>query len=144
MGRAADALEVSAGQREVLDALARSQTLPFRVVTRARVLLLAADGLSNVEIAEVAGVSRPTVLAWRADFAERGLVDLGGEDRRGGRSDPAQQAGGAYALELPHDGRRDWYLLGHGAADLVRARAAAPPGRHVQAVQRQAVRGEAC
>src|SRR6266542_2854776 len=77
MGRAADALEVSDGQREVLDALARSQTLPFRVVTRARVLLLAADGLSNVEIAEVAGVSRPTVLAWRADFAERGLVDFG-------------------------------------------------------------------
>ena len=77
MGRAADALEVSDGQREVLDALARSQTLPFRVVTRARVLLLAADGLSNVDIAEVAGVSRPTVLAWRADFAERGLVDFG-------------------------------------------------------------------
>src|SRR6266542_3953610 len=66
MGRAADALEVSDGQREVLDALARSQTLPFRVVTRARVLLLAA-----------AGVSRPTVLAWRADFAQRGLVDFG-------------------------------------------------------------------
>src|SRR6266511_3401753 len=61
MGRAADALEVSDGQREVLDALARSQTLPFRVVTRARVLLLAADGVSNVEIAELAGVSRPTV-----------------------------------------------------------------------------------
>jgi transposase len=77
MGRAADALEVSDGQREVLDALARSQTLPFRVVTRARVLLLAADGVSNVEIAELAGVSRPTVLAWRADFAQRGLVDFG-------------------------------------------------------------------
>src|SRR6266545_409227 len=74
MGRAADALEVSDGQREVLDALARSQTLPFRVVTRARVLLLAADGLSNVDIAEVAGVSRPTVLAWRAEIAE--VVDL--------------------------------------------------------------------
>src|SRR6266542_1834681 len=35
MGRAADALEVSDGQREVVDALARSQTLPFRVVRRA-------------------------------------------------------------------------------------------------------------
>src|SRR6266540_1980970 len=63
MGRAADALEVSDGQREVLDALARSQTLPFRVVTRARVLLLAADGLSNVEIAEVAGCRGPR--CWR-------------------------------------------------------------------------------
>src|SRR5919205_300504 len=53
MGRAAEALDVSEGQREVLDALARSQTLPFRVVQRARALLLAADGVSNVKIAEV-------------------------------------------------------------------------------------------
>src|SRR6266545_4009693 len=88
MGRAADALEVSDGRREVLDALARSQTLPFRVVTRARVLLLAADGVSNVEIAELAGVSRPTVLAWRADFATRGLVDFG-EVRAGRGRKPA-------------------------------------------------------
>src|SRR6266545_4050729 len=88
MGRAAEALEVSDGQREVLDALSRSQTLPFRVVQRARVLLLAADGVSNVEIAELAGVSRPTVLAWRADFAQRGLVDFG-EVREGRGRKPA-------------------------------------------------------
>jgi transposase/DNA-binding XRE family transcriptional regulator len=77
MGRAAEALEVSEGQCEVLDSLARSQTLPFRVVRRARALLLAADGVSNTEIAQVVGVSRPTVLAWRAEFTERGLVDFG-------------------------------------------------------------------
>src|SRR6266571_816614 len=53
MSRAAEALDVTEGQREVLDALARSQTLSFRVVQRARALLLAADGVSNVEIAEV-------------------------------------------------------------------------------------------
>ncbi len=50
MGRAAEALVVSEGQREVLDTLARSQTLPFRVVQRARALLLATDGVANVEI----------------------------------------------------------------------------------------------
>jgi hypothetical protein len=76
-GRAAEALEVSEGQRQVLDNLARSQTLPFRVVQRARALLLAADGVANVEIAELVGVSRPTVLAWRAGFADRGLVEFG-------------------------------------------------------------------
>src|SRR6266511_2456790 len=117
MGRAADALEVSDGQREVLDALARSQTLPFRVVTRARVLLLAADGVSNVEIAELAGVSRPTVLAWRADLAQRG----------GGCSEAARPAGGAQPLELPHDARRGRDLLGDGTADLVRAGAGTSP-----------------
>src|SRR5258706_2313141 len=62
MGRAAEALDVSEGQREVLDTLAGSQTLPIRVVQRARALLLATDGVSNVEIAELVGVSRPTVL----------------------------------------------------------------------------------
>jgi len=82
MSRAADGLDVTEGQREVLDALARSQTLPFRVVQRARALLLAADGVSNVEIAEVVGVSRPTVLVWRAEFARQGLVDFG-EVRQG-------------------------------------------------------------
>ena len=81
-GRAAEALEVSDGQRDVLDAIARSQTLPFRMVARARALLLAGDGVSNVEIAELVGVSRPTVLAWRADFAQRDLVDFG-EVRKG-------------------------------------------------------------
>jgi transposase len=77
MGHAAEALAMFDGQRDVLDVLARSQTMPFRVVQRARVLLLAADGVSNVELAEVVGVSRPTVLAWRAEFTARGLVDFG-------------------------------------------------------------------
>jgi transposase len=102
MGRAAEALDVSEGQREVLDALARSQTLPFRVVQRARALLLAADGVSNVETAELVGVSRPTVLAWRADFAERGLVDFG-EVRKGrGRrpSIPAEKIADVVELTL--------------------------------------------
>jgi transposase len=38
------------------------------MVQRAQVLLLAADGVSNSEISEVTGVSRPTVLAWRGQF----------------------------------------------------------------------------
>jgi transposase len=47
------------------------------VVQRARVLLLAADGVSNSEISDVVGVSRPTILAWRARFVEDGLVEFG-------------------------------------------------------------------
>lgn len=44
---------------------------------RARVLLLAADGLANMRISALTGVSRPSVLAWRAEYAERGLAQLG-------------------------------------------------------------------
>ena len=47
------------------------------MVQRARVLLLAGDGVSNSEISEVAGVSRPTVLAWRGQFEKGGLVGFG-------------------------------------------------------------------
>ena len=77
MSRAAAPLAVSDQQREILDTLVRSQTAEHRVVQRARLLLLAADGVSNSEISEVVGVSRPTVLAWRGQFEKDGLVGFG-------------------------------------------------------------------
>jgi transposase len=77
MSRAAAPLAISDGQREVLESLASSRAAAYRLVQRAQVLLLAADGVSNSEISEVAGVSRPTVLAWRAQFEKDGLVGFG-------------------------------------------------------------------
>src|ERR687894_3053130 len=77
MSRAAAPLAISDGQREVLETLASSRAAAYRLVQRARVLLLAGDGVSNSEISEVAGVSRPTVLAWRAQFEKDGLVGFG-------------------------------------------------------------------
>jgi transposase len=41
------------------------------------VLLLAGDGVSNSDISEVVGVSRPTVLAWRGQFEREGLTEFG-------------------------------------------------------------------
>jgi transposase len=70
-------LAISDEQREVLETLAKSQSAEHRLVQRARVLLLAGDGVSNSEISEVAGVSRPTVLAWRGQFEKDGLVGFG-------------------------------------------------------------------
>jgi len=77
MSRAAAPLAMSDGQREVLETLTSSRTAAYRVVQRAQVVLLAADGVSNSEISEVAGVSRPTVLAWRGQFEKDGLVGFG-------------------------------------------------------------------
>src|ERR687893_2015851 len=77
MSRAAAPLAVSDGQREVLESLARSRVAAHHLVQRAQVLLLAADGVSNSEISEVVGVSRPTVLAWRGQFEKDGLVGFG-------------------------------------------------------------------
>jgi transposase len=78
-------LAVSDGQRDVLELLANSRTSAHRVVQRARALLLAADGVSNSEISDVVGVSRPTVLAWRAQFTEDGLAEFGAVAKGRGR-----------------------------------------------------------
>lgn len=73
----ASPLSMTDGQREVLETMLRSHTAPVRQVRRAQVLLLAADGVSNVEIAERCDVSRPTVLAWRKQFQTEGLTRFG-------------------------------------------------------------------
>lgn len=73
----AAALVMSDGQRAALEVLARSQTALHREVQRARVLLLAGDGVANARIAERVGVASATVLAWRRRFGEEGLAKLG-------------------------------------------------------------------
>ncbi len=67
---------------------------------RARVLLLAADGVSNSEIAEVVGVSRPTVLAWRGQFEVVGLKEFGRVAKGRGRKPSIPEAKIAEIVEL--------------------------------------------
>ena len=68
---------MSDGQRAALEVLSRSQTAAHREVQRARVLLLAEDGVANTVIAQRVGVAPATVLAWRKRFGEEGLAKLG-------------------------------------------------------------------
>lgn len=100
------------GQREVLEALLRSRIAPVRQVQRARVLLLAADGVSNVEIAERCEVSRPMVLAWRRQFAADGLARFGEVAKGRGRkaSIPAEKLAEIVELTLHHkpEGETHW------------------------------------
>ena len=57
---------------------------PARVVERARIVLLAADGLTGAQIAERAGCTEPTVVKWRRQYAECGLAGLQDAARPGG------------------------------------------------------------
>ncbi|MDT4922444.1 MAG: hypothetical protein QOG01_157 [Pseudonocardiales bacterium] len=50
---------------------------------RARIVLLAAEGVSNTEIASRVGVSRPTVIDWRARYQRSGMAGLEDEPRSG-------------------------------------------------------------
>jgi transposase len=66
-------LKVAAPQREVLEALSRSQTAAHRDVQRAKALLMASDGLATTRVAKEIGVSPATITRWREGFERDGL-----------------------------------------------------------------------
>jgi transposase len=70
-------------ERDELVGWSRSSSVRAGLAARARIVLLAADGTPNVEIARLVGVSRPTVNLWRSRYAERGLAGLADEQRSG-------------------------------------------------------------
>ena len=76
--KTAEPLALRAGDRTELERLTRSATGAAAAAQRARIVLLAADGVANQLIAERVGVSRPTVNLWRARYAESGLGGLVG------------------------------------------------------------------
>jgi transposase-like protein len=77
-------LELTAEQQHELEARARRYTLPYREVVRAKIVLLAAAGMDNDEIAARLDTRREIVSKWRKRFFEHGLAGL--EERpRGGR-----------------------------------------------------------
>ena len=71
------------GDRDVLTGMVRSTSIRAGLATRARIVLLAADGTPNVEIAALIGVSRPTVNLWRNRYAESGVRGLQDEAKPG-------------------------------------------------------------
>ena len=61
------------GDREKLTRLVHSTSVRAGLAQRARIVLLAADGVSNTEIAQKVGTTRNTVIAWRARYDEAGI-----------------------------------------------------------------------
>jgi transposase len=66
-----------------LERLTRSSTVAAAAAQRARIVLLASEGLADYLIAERVGVTRPTVNRWRARYAEDGLAGLSDQQRPG-------------------------------------------------------------
>ena len=77
-------LTVPDEDRERLERRARDRGAPARVAERARIVLLAADGLTGPQIAERVGCTEPTVIKWRRQYAEDGLAGLEDAPRPGG------------------------------------------------------------
>jgi transposase len=82
------AIELSDGDRVVLERWTRALGTPQSVACRARVILLAAEGHSNVSIARTLEVGRPTVIDSRRRFCDEGLEGL--TRVRPGRGRPAR------------------------------------------------------
>ncbi len=76
-------IELSQEERAQLESWARRRTSAQALAQRSRVVLLAAEGLNNSEIAGRLGVHRPMVRKWRSRFAEYRLDGLIDEPRPG-------------------------------------------------------------
>ena len=82
-GRPRAPLSLSDGEREMLEGYARSRKGSHQLAYRARVILLAAKGVSDTEIAKRVGRARVTVGIWRRRFLEKRLDGLHDEPRPG-------------------------------------------------------------
>src|SRR3954467_8722759 len=70
-------------EREQLERWTRRRSSAQALALRARIVLLAAEGLKNTEIAARLGISRPPVTKWRNRFVEHRLDGLSDEPRPG-------------------------------------------------------------
>jgi len=70
-------------EKQILEAITRKYTSPYRDVMRAKVILLAAQGLSNKEIGERLDLPRQIVSKWRKRFFDQRLAGLQERSRRG-------------------------------------------------------------
>jgi len=84
--RVAPRVELTDEQRQILQRWSRGRSLPARQVERARVVLLAADGKQDLEIAAEIGISNQKAARWRKRFLKLGLIGLEKDAPRPGRT----------------------------------------------------------
>ena len=98
-------------RRRKLEQIVRAATSPQRLVLRARIVLLAAGGMTNAGIARQLGCSVAVVRTWRGRFAVRGIPGLF-DKPRSGRPEvhgPSARLGVvALATSVPPEGESQW------------------------------------
>src|SRR5512135_3814015 len=76
---------LSSEERLKLTAWSRATSLSVRLVQRARIVTMAADGITNQDIARQLEISRPTVQLWRDRFLALRMAGLEKDAPRPGR-----------------------------------------------------------
>ena len=84
--RTAKPIVLDAVSRLEIERNARGRPIAARVVMRSRIILLAAKGLQNLEIAQQMKIAPRTVHRWRERFLDRGIVGLLKDAPRPGRT----------------------------------------------------------
>jgi transposase len=84
--RIACAVTLTEEQEQTLKQWARGRSLPARLVERARLVLLAATGRQDLEIAAELGITNRTAARWRKRFLTAGLAGLEKDAPRAGRT----------------------------------------------------------
>ena len=74
--RVAPTILLTNEQERELTGLARSKRTSVRLAQRAQIVLLAARGLQNKDIAEQLGIGRVQVARWRERYLEAGLQGI--------------------------------------------------------------------
>ena len=85
VSRRASTIELTPEERSTLDTWSRGRSIAARLVQRAQIVRLAAQGILSQDIAEQLGVSRPTVQLWRQRFLALRLAGLEKDAPRPGR-----------------------------------------------------------
>lgn len=84
--RVAIEIVLTGEERAKLTKWARGRSTPARLVLRAKIILAAADGRENKDIAAALGCTRRTVGIWRKRFAVERLAGIAQDAPRGGRT----------------------------------------------------------
>ncbi len=83
--RTAKAIVVSEEQQAMLKRMLRSRTIDVRAARRARIVLLAGEGLGDRDIARQLGIGRIQAARWRGRFAAGGIEAILADLPRSGR-----------------------------------------------------------
>ena len=81
--RMVPALRITSEERRELERRAQGEHVTRRVAQRARIVLLAADGVPNRQIAMLVGLNQNQVGMWRKRYAAHGMAGLADRPRPG-------------------------------------------------------------
>src|SRR5436305_1891376 len=119
----ATAIALTAEERTVLEALGRSTKTEVRMRDRARIVLLAAEGVATREIGRIVGCTTGTASKWRVRYARARLAGLDETGHRGAapKYGPAEQKRILAMLDQPPpEGYANWTapLLSRALGDV--------------------------